>query len=425
MAEGRRRLADFDRHEWGVLAPLALVGFFSNYDMGLLTLAAPVIADGLGVTVAAFGVGVAIIRLAALGSLGTLRLADRWGRRSVLVLSVLGFTLATGLTAMAWGLVAFVVAQFLARIFLATEETLAGVVLTEELRPDRRGAGIATLGIISMTGFGLVAALLVVAESTPLGWRLFYVAALVPLAFVAYLRRNLRETAAFHAAASEARVQPTWWPSVDGRDRARLLRVTAVQAAAGLAATTAFFYAAELAQDDYGWEGLFSVIVVAAGPTTLLGYAVGGRVSDRLGRKPITAGALVVLAAGVVLVFTEQRWLFAPGFFLLAASDAAVQSARATFVAELFPTEVRATLASFVNAVTVAAGSLGLVLAGALAGVVDPSVTIFGLAAVCAASALALRRLPETAGCDVHGEAVLEPGVASGALAPEAIPHSV
>jgi len=386
-----------------VLLPLALVGFFLNYDTGLLSIAAPTIADGLGVTVAAFGVGVAVIRLAALGSLGTLRLADRWGRRSVLVLSVLGFTLATGLTALAWGLVAFVAFQLLSRVFLATEETLAGVVLTEELRPDRRGAGIGLLGIVSMSGFGLVAVLLLVEDATPLGWRLFYVAALLPLLFVAWLRRNLRETAAFRTATDESRVQRSWWPSVAPQHRPALWRIAAVHAAAGMVGTAGFFYASELAQDGFGWKGLYSVVVLAAGPTTLAGYAVGGRVSDRVGRRPVTAAALLVLAAGAVVLHTEERWLFAPGFFLMAGADAAIQATRATFVCELFPTEVRATLASFVGAVHVVAGSVGLAVAGILAGVVEPRVTIVGLAVVCAVSARALRRLPETAGVDVAG----------------------
>ncbi|MQA63558.1 MAG: hypothetical protein GEU86_19205, partial [Actinophytocola sp.] len=79
----------FDRHEWSVLLPLCLVGFFTNYDTGLLALAAPVIADGLDVSVAVFGIGVALIRLAALGSVFTLRLADRWGRKPLLLISVL------------------------------------------------------------------------------------------------------------------------------------------------------------------------------------------------------------------------------------------------------------------------------------------------------------------------------------------------
>ena len=58
---------------------------------------------------------------------------------------------------LAWDLLAFVVFQLLSRVFLATGVSLGGIVFSEELRPDRRGAGLRLLGIISTTGFGLVA----------------------------------------------------------------------------------------------------------------------------------------------------------------------------------------------------------------------------------------------------------------------------
>ena len=95
--------------------------------------------------------------------------------------------------AAASGLTAFVVLQMFARLFLASEETLAGVALSEELRPDQRDAGIGMLGILSTADFGLVALLFLLVDSTPLGWRLFDVAALVSLLVVIYLRRNLQE----------------------------------------------------------------------------------------------------------------------------------------------------------------------------------------------------------------------------------------
>jgi MFS family permease len=399
----RRLVTEFDAHEKSVLLPLCLVGFFTNYDTGLLSLAAPDIAAGLDVSMATFGIAVALIRLAALGSVATLRLADRWGRRPMLLLSVLAFTLLTGLTAVAWGLVAFVVFQLLARLFLATEETLAAVVLTEELRPDRRGAGIGLLGIISTAGFGLVALLMLAVDSTPLGWRLFYVAALLPLGVVVYLRRNLGETRAYLAAEAAERLQPTWWPDLEPEQRRHLRRLLAVLALVGMLGTSAFFYAADLAQNDYGWRGLFTVIVFAAAPTTLIGYLVGGRMSDRFGRKPVLRAAVLAFSAGAVLVFTGQPGLYVPGFFLLAGADAAVQAVRSAFAGELFPTEVRATLASLAGAVTVAAGSAGLLLAGILAPLLDPQITVLGIAAACVLSVCLLRPLPETAGIDVLG----------------------
>jgi MFS family permease len=391
----------FDAHEWGVLVPLSLVGFFLNYDTGLLSLAGPTIAEGLGVTVATFGIGVAVIRVAALGSMPVLRLADRVGRRRMLLVSVLAFTMATAATSLAWGLVAFVAFQMAARLFLATEESLAGIVISEEVRPDRRGAGLTLLGIVAMTGFGLVAMMLLLTPHTPLGWRILYVAALPPLLLVAWLRRNLRETEAFSVAQHEERVQSSFWPKVDAAHRPLLARITVVLGTHGMLGTPVFFYAAELAQDGYGWEGLFTIIVIAAGPATLLGYVAGGRLSDRVGRRPVLVWSALVMALGVALVFTEQRWLFAPGFFLLTGADAGLVAVRPAYLSELFPTEVRATLLSFVFGMVVAAGSVGLVVVGALDGTWSTRTSVSALTVVMLAGLTAMRGLPETVGADV------------------------
>ena len=384
-----------------MLAPLATAGFFEVYDVALLTLAAPQIAAGLGVTVAAFGIGVAIIRLATLGSLPLLRLADRWGRRPMLIASLAAFSLVTGLTALAWGLVAFVVMQAIARVFLATESGLTGLVIAEEMREDRRGTGLCALGIIAGIGYGAVAGLLLVAPLTPLDWRLFYLVALAPLAVAAVLRRRLPETRAFLVARAESRVQTTFWPRLDPRDRARLRKVVLIVAAFGLVQTSGFFYASELAQTGYGWSGLFTGMILAAAVFGILGFWLGGRIGDLVGRRPMIALAIVMGAAGTVLVFTEVRGLFAPGFFLLTSAGSCFVAASVAYMAELFPTEVRATTTAFVLACQVVAGSIGLAVLGGLAGVVSPSLLMLILGGCLAPAALALRGLPETAGRDL------------------------
>ena len=363
---------DFNRREWSVLGPLASAGFFEVYDVALLTLAAPMIAKGLGVGIATFGIAVAIIRLATLGSLPLLRLADRFGRRALLIASLALFTVATGMTALAWGLVAFVVLQMVARVFLSSESALANLVVSEELRPDRRGSGLAALGIIAGIGYGAVAGLLLLAPMTPLDWRLFYLVALIPLGVAAYLRRRLPETRAFEVAQAQDRVQTTLWPRVERRYRRRLWQVIAIVGAFGLVQTSGFFYASELAQTDYGWSGLFTTLILASAVFGILGYWLGGRLSDITGRRPIIALAIVLGAAGTVLVFTEVPALFVPGFFLLATAGSCFVAASVAYMAELFPTEVRASLTAFVLVCQVAAGSLGLAVLGGLAGVVSP-----------------------------------------------------
>ncbi|HTI34598.1 MAG TPA: MFS transporter [Miltoncostaea sp.] len=394
-------MVDFNRAEWRVLVPLATAGFFEVYDIALLTLAAPQIAHGLGVSVAVFGIAVAVIRLFTLGALPFLRLADRIGRRPMLIASLAAFSLATGLTALAWGLAAFVVLQALARVFLATESGLAGLVVAEELREDRRGAGLSLLGIVSGVGYGLVAGLLLVIPLTPLDWRLFYLVALAPLAVAAVLRRRLPETRAFEAARGADRLQHTLLPRLAAADRPRLRRVVLMVSAFGLVQTSGFFYASELAQHEYGWSGLFTLLILISAFFGILGFWLGGRISDLAGRRPMMALATVLGAAGTVMVFTEVRGLFAPGLFLLTVAGSCFFAASVAYMAELFPTEVRATATAFVTACQVVAGSIGLAVLGALSGVVNPSLLLIVLGGCLAPATLALRGLPETARRDL------------------------
>ena len=283
----------------------------------------------------------------------------------------------------------------------------AGIVISEELRPDRRGAGLTLLGIIAMTGFGLVAIMLLVVPLTPLDWRILYVAALPPLLLVAWLRRNLRETKAFTVAAGGASAcRASFWPQVDRVHRPLLWRITVVLGTHGLLATPMFFYAAELAQDGYGWEGLFTVIVIAAGP----GHPPRlrrRRPAERPGRAASRScsGRSLIVIVGVLLVFSEERWLFAPGFFLLTGADAGLAAVRPSYLSELFPTEVRATLLAFVLAVVVAAGSLGLVVVGVLEGVVEhPRGHRRPRRGDARRACWRSVALPETAGADVIGD---------------------
>lgn len=387
-----------------MLAPLTLAGFFESYDNTLLAVAVPTIALGLGVSVEALGGGIAVVRLGALAAYPFLRLADNWGRRKILLLSLLLFTILTGATALAWSLVAFVTFQVGARCFLQVEGALASIVIAEEVRPDRRGAALSMLGMIAGTSGAAVLALQLVAHAVgDWGWRLFYAFALVPLAIVAWLRRNFEETRAFKMAAESERVQHGLIPHVDAEHRRLLLRAAVLAAGFGLASTPGFVWAGNLAENDYGWSGLYVAILFSAGIFGFVGFLLGGRLSDVVGRRSVTVAAMVLQGAGWVLVFSEVRSLFAPGYYLALMGLSAFQTVSYAYLAELFPTEVRASLASFAITLQIATGSLGLVLVSAFSRTVGPYRVMLALAAVEVVAAVAVLGLPETAGADVVG----------------------
>jgi MHS family alpha-ketoglutarate permease-like MFS transporter len=394
-ADVRAAARDFSPAERKLLLPLAAAGFFEQYDTALLTLGATDIAHGLSVSIGTFGIGVAIIRLGALGGVPVLRLADRLGRRTLLLVSLAAFTLVTG------SLAAFIVVQTLARVFLATEHNLSSIVVAEEVRPDRRGAALSFLGWIATVGPGLVALLLILVPLTPLGWRIFYVFALIPLAIVAWLRRQLQETEAFRVASAERRIQPTLWPRIAGEHRRDLWLVCAFCAAFGVVQTPFFLFGSDLAKDTYHWHGAFTGIVMASGLATFGGFYLGGRVTDRRGRRYALAAGLSLTSAGTLLVFSHLPVLFVPGWFCAVGGYACLNAVVLAYLAELFPTEVRAGLTAVAVTTQVVAGSVGLGIVAGLGSLIGRS-TVMVLLGVAILPALALlRALPETVGRDV------------------------
>src|SRR5207253_1104767 len=81
-------------------------------------------------------------------------------------------------------------------------------------------------------------------------------------------RRPLGETRAFRVAAEADRIQPRLWPHVPAEYRPDLRRVTLLVSATGLVQTPFFLFGSDLAQDVYGWDGLFTAIVMASGLAT-------------------------------------------------------------------------------------------------------------------------------------------------------------
>ncbi len=102
----------------------------------------------------------------------------------------------------------------------------------------------------------------------------------------------------------------------------------------GFVQTTEFFYASDLAQNTYGWSGRFTVIVVTAGVFGIFGFVLGGHFSDIVGRKP-----MVALANVLAFPLRARR------FSLWPRRPELLRTVRLAYATELFPTELRATVA--------------------------------------------------------------------------------
>src|SRR4029079_12867218 len=111
--------------QWLMLGLVSAVGFFESYDLYLMALNLKQIQQELGIGEASLGLMLSFVRSGAFFALLIVPFADRFGRRRVLIATIVAYTLMTALTALAPNTETFVALQFLARIFAVAEALLA------------------------------------------------------------------------------------------------------------------------------------------------------------------------------------------------------------------------------------------------------------------------------------------------------------
>src|SRR5438046_366945 len=121
-----------------LLAILAATTFFQGYGTFALPMALPVIRHSLGLSLSGAGVVLAFVFAGALGSFVLLALADRWGRRPIFLVALVGASVTTFATAFSHGVIEFTALQFVSRAFLGAQFALATIILVETTEPLRR-----------------------------------------------------------------------------------------------------------------------------------------------------------------------------------------------------------------------------------------------------------------------------------------------
>jgi MFS transporter, putative metabolite:H+ symporter len=262
---------------------------FQGYDNFIVSMALPYIGRDLAASQGSLGFALSAIRVGALVSIVFGRIADRHGRRRMLLATILAYTVATTATGLSRGIAQFVVMQLLAQIFLVTELSLAQVVITEEFPASFRSRGQGMLGAFGALGAGLAAMLFPPLQESALGWRGLYFLGIAPLLFVTFLRRSLPETARWQAARQRGETERASVAElVAGESRGRFFVLLALGFALGACASPAFGFASYRATNGFGWSpSEVSAMVLLGGGLGTGGWFVFGSLADRLGRRAV------------------------------------------------------------------------------------------------------------------------------------------
>ncbi len=344
------------RYLWVLLSLLMSVTIFEGYDTTIFHLCTPDIARTFHMDDRAVGLMASIVRAGGMLAFFVVMLSDRIGRRPVVSATVLFYTLFTLFTALSRGLGTFTTFQSFAQIFLSAEFGVAIIMISEEFPDSARGRGIAALHMVGLLGVVVGGLLYGYMADSRFGWRGMYLVGIAPLLLVAFLRRNLRETVRFlrvrreldsHPAEHRGRlaalrqaIEPFRGPY-----RGRLLLVALLWNSVGLVGAPAVTFFSLYAKRDRHWTSpQIGHAVVLAYLIGTLGHALAGWMLDRVGRRFTTAASYLAGAAAILILFQAKE--HATMLTAMVATVFAFQGARtatATYSAELFPTEIRAT----------------------------------------------------------------------------------
>ena len=340
-----------------LLLLLVSASFFEGYDSSILALLLPDIQATFRVSEATLGVARIPIELGLFVAFFVTRLSDRWGRRPLLLWSVVGYTAFTALTAVSWDIWSFAFFQFGARVFLGSEYAIAVTMIVEEFPASRRGRALGTL--LTWAALGTIAvALLLGAElqEGPLEWRAFYLIGLVPLVLLAVFRRGIQETERFEQerarrATGDVEHRAPMLAAWAHPHRRMLVVVGLIHLfrSVPLFGSTAWW--AFYAERERGYSSLqVALYIVSAYGLGCVGYYVCGRSMERWGRRPT---AIAYSVGGVVFaVVLFQTTNEVVGFFGLGFAvffGLGISPAMSAFATELFPTEIRGQAAAWVR----------------------------------------------------------------------------
>ena len=371
----------------GLLAAASMSAAFANT---LFTQTASFAADGFGIDERAQGLGGVIVRLGVVIAIPFATLADRRGRRQMIIIAAWVAPLWCALGAIAPNFWVLVGTQTIGRPIGLALALLIGVVAAEEMPRSSRAYALSVLALAGGLGAGVAVGALRLADLGTNGWRLVYLLSVIWLLPAYHLTRQLPETHRFEQRH----------PVAPRLDRRRFAIIATVAITSNLFVAPASFFQNRYLDHVRGYTGggIALFIFCTATPASL-GLIVGGRIADVVGRRAVLAICMPLSTLLLVGSFTyagSAMWLLTLVGGLLGG---AYYPAFIVYRTELFPTGNRGRVNGYVTAISLAGSSVGLLLVGALVHrgwSYGQSMLLVGIGQVLAA-AIAYLAYPETA----------------------------
>ena len=350
--------SDLDRFEekppsvrTAVILLMAML-FYQGYTFAIVGIGSPWIAKSFGLDQSGIAAVFACLALSSLGALGLSRMADKAGRRRVMMwcMTVMPFC-AVG-AAVSTRLAPFVAFAILLNAFGVAAATSAIVIVAEILPIDKRASGQSFAGIAVAAGGGLGLALMPLLIARRLSWRwMLWVAAagivLFPALAIALPESERWELAARSGDTARARFYDLFVPLY--RRQSIVLSISTLLATLCSEGVTTYVYFHAVSVVGLSAAAASTMIFIGGG-IGMIGFPIGAWASEQFGRVPTLVTSGIAVAIGGMLFYwgppehfaSPFEWLCASFCMLITVQNAATVATNAA-ITELYPTSLRST----------------------------------------------------------------------------------
>ncbi|WP_068781035.1 MFS transporter [Paenibacillus sp. GM2] len=342
---------------------------FDAMDVGIISFIAAALAADWGLTPQQTGLFTSINSIgmvfgAALAGL----MADKFGRKAVLLWTLVIFAAASGLSAAATGFAILCVLRFIAGFGLGGELPVASTLVSESVPAKDRGRAVVLLESFWALGW-ILSALIAYFVIPDYGWRMAFVISGVPVLYALYLRRSIEDPPRFIEQSNamkqrfsvREKLQSVWsaphrrstimlwilWFTVVFSYYGMFLWLPSVMVLKGFSLVKSFEY----------------VLIMTL--AQLPGYFTAAYFIEKFGRKFVLVLYLVLTAASAAWFgsATTEGMLIASGI-CLSFFNLGAWGGMYAYTPELYPTKVRSTGVGFAASF----GRIGGVIAPFLVG---------------------------------------------------------
>jgi len=280
------------------------------------------------------------------------RLGDRYGRKPILMLDIICYSVIGALAAFAPTLWVFLLLRAVFGIAMGGEWGLGSSLAMESIPPQARGfvsgllqCGYPTGYLLASIAYGLLYQQSI--GDFTIGWRAMFLLSLLPALVVLFIRAHVPESPPF-AEAQRAR-KPSLMETLRANWGIALYAIVLMMFFNLFSHGTPDLYPTFLQKQHQFDHTTVSWITIVANLGAIVGGLLFGYVSEKIGRvNAITVASLIALPVLPLWAYASTPFMLAVGAFIMQISVQGAWGVIPAHLNELSPGPVRATLPGFV-----------------------------------------------------------------------------